>query len=560
MGKCLTGVNDLQTTHPELIKYWDFSKNKEAPCSVARGSNKKYWWVCDLGHSYDMVVANKVKGQKCPYCVGKRVLKGFNDFATTESLLMTEWDYEKNKDVSPELVTRNSHKKVYWKCPANHTWAAVISSRSQGRGCPYCRTFGTSIPEQAVFFYIEKQFNDVHGRDMSLGFELDIYIPTIKTAIEYDGVQFHNSEKSYKRDNLKDCKCKQNGIRLIRIREQKLDKTESAECIFRENDNYSDLNNVINHVLEMIGGTKQADVENDIIQIMNRYYSYVKSRSLESVAPDLAKEWHPHSNGDMKPTMISPNTHHKVWWICSKGHSYQASPAKRYSQGRGCPYCSHQKVLVNETDFASRYPQLAKEWDFEKNSKDPNEVFPNSHIKYYWKCPQKHDSYPSSIANRVKGKGCPVCAGHIRIRDKNSLGALYPDLIKELHPDQIGIIDPFDIAPKSDKKLHWICGKGHDWYALVKKRTSGQGCPYCSNNKIWPGFNDLETWCRHNNRQELVKEWDTQKNGATKSNMIAPNSNKEVWWICPVCSKSYKMKVCVRTRKGYGHTRCKKRQ
>ena len=52
-------------------------------------------------------------------------------------LLMSEWDYEKNK-MKPSEVLLHSGKKVWWICPNGHSYQADPNHRSQGRGCPIC--------------------------------------------------------------------------------------------------------------------------------------------------------------------------------------------------------------------------------------------------------------------------------------------------------------------------------------------------------------------------------------------------------------------------------------
>ena len=42
----------------------------------------------------------------CPYCRNQKVLKGFNDLATTQQSLMNEWDYVNNLLItSPTEIT-----------------------------------------------------------------------------------------------------------------------------------------------------------------------------------------------------------------------------------------------------------------------------------------------------------------------------------------------------------------------------------------------------------------------------------------------------------------------
>ena len=57
---------------------------------------------------------------------------------TINPALAEEWNYEKNTELTPEDVTANSNKKVWWKCSNGHEWQAVIYNRNKGNGCPVC--------------------------------------------------------------------------------------------------------------------------------------------------------------------------------------------------------------------------------------------------------------------------------------------------------------------------------------------------------------------------------------------------------------------------------------
>lgn len=53
-------------------------------------------------------------------------------------LLAQEWHPAKNGGLTPEDVTFGSNKKVWWQCGKGHAWQAVVGSRRNGVGCPYC--------------------------------------------------------------------------------------------------------------------------------------------------------------------------------------------------------------------------------------------------------------------------------------------------------------------------------------------------------------------------------------------------------------------------------------
>ena len=134
--------NCISKTNPEVLQEWDYEKNDQLgikPQNVKKNTDKKVWWKCEKGHEYKSSIVNrtKSKGTCCPYCSGNKVLKGFNDIASTNPELLKEWDYSKNT-IKPDEVTKGTHKKIWWICSNNHSYEATIPARRRGTGCPYC--------------------------------------------------------------------------------------------------------------------------------------------------------------------------------------------------------------------------------------------------------------------------------------------------------------------------------------------------------------------------------------------------------------------------------------
>ena len=67
-------------------------------------------------------------------------MAGFNDLATTHPKIAAQWHSGLNGQLTPQMVTAGSHKKVWWICVEDHVWKAVVYSRTgkQQRGCPVC--------------------------------------------------------------------------------------------------------------------------------------------------------------------------------------------------------------------------------------------------------------------------------------------------------------------------------------------------------------------------------------------------------------------------------------
>jgi len=108
----LAGFNDLATTAPEEVEFWDYEKNEfYTPETISKGSNKLVWWKCSKGHSVERSPKSWIKNH-CDYCSGRKVLVGFNDVFTVAPHLKDEWDYEKNT-LDPLTLRFNYREKVW---------------------------------------------------------------------------------------------------------------------------------------------------------------------------------------------------------------------------------------------------------------------------------------------------------------------------------------------------------------------------------------------------------------------------------------------------------------
>lgn len=89
---------------------------------------------------------------------------------------------------------------------------------------------------------------------------------------------------------------------------------------------------------------------------------------------------------------------------------------------------------------------------------------------------------------------------------------------------------PDQVTVCSNKKVWWKCKNGHEYEASINQRTRkerGEGCPYCANKKLLPGFNDLKTVC-----PEVAVEWHPFRNGNFRPEDVFASCGKKVWWIC----------------------------
>ena len=236
----------------------------------------------------------------------------------------------------------------------------------------------------------------------------------------------------------------------------------------------------------------------------------------------LLQEWDWEKN-TLLPTEITTRSNKKVWWKCEHGHPWEAAAYNR-SAGRGCPYCSGRKVWKGFNDLVTTYPELAAQWDWEKNTMLPTAVTAGSNKKIWWACEYGH-SWEATVASRVRGRGCPYCSGQKVWSGFNDLATTHPALLLEWDFEK-NSFPPTEVSSGSEKKVWWKCEHGHSWEAVVCSRTKGVGCPYCSGQRVWKGFNDLAT--THPN---LLSKWDWEKNNILPSE-VSIGFRKKVWWKC----------------------------
>jgi hypothetical protein len=258
--------------------------------------------------------------------------------------------------------------------------------------------------------------------------------------------------------------------------------------------------------------------------------------------PELAKEWHPTKNGSLTSADLTLGSNKKVWWICSKGHEWQARVTDRNYSKTGCPYCSGYRVCIDNCLYTLN-PTLAREWHPTKNGHlTPKDVTPGSTKKVWWTCSEGH-TWEAVVSYRNRGTGCPYCAGRA-VGSDNCLEAINPKLTKQWHPLKNENLTPKEVSPNSDRKAWWVCGIGHEWEATISNRNRGRGCPYCAGRAIGED-NSL-----HTVNPSLAAEWHPAKNGRLTPRDVTPGSSKRVWWQC---RKGHAWEAYIHSRnRGYG--------
>lgn len=465
-----------------LMREWDWAKNAGvSPFDLSHGCNKRVWWRCSKGHQWEATVNNRSDGTGCPKCAKRQVHLGVNDLKTRQPELGRQWNCEKNGILCPEEVAEWSRQKVWWKCEKGHEWEATVAARRNGHGCLYCTG---QRPIKG-----ETDFQTVHPQ---LALEWDFVKNGMRGA---DSVSFGSTRKVWWIG--KDC-----GHSYLM----------SPACRRRGNG------------CPVCAGKQVLLGIND----------------LESIHPLIAAEWDFERNVK-KPSEVTAGTPQKVWWKCGKGHSWEAAVSSR-SKGHGCPYCAGERPVIGENDFATVRPELAREWNHEKNGELKPEMFMlHSGKKVWWQCRKGHE-WQRTIAGRADGSGCPYCSGRYAVRGVNDLVTLRPDIAGEWNWERNGNVNPQEVLVYSNQRYWWKCREGHEWKTAVNNRSYGKGCPYCSGRKLIRGVNDLLTV-----NLGLALEWDYDKNGLLRPEDIMSTVARKVWWKC---KEGHSYRSSVASRKG----------
>lgn len=205
-------ISEFREVHGDKYDYSkvDFTKIHDKVCIICPEHGE--FWQTPSKH---------LNGQGCPKC-GKREggLKGRlteDEFITrAKELYGDEYDYSK-------VDYKTTHEKVEIVCRKHGSFFQRPYDHLNGHGCPKCAVI-VSRPEEEIYEFIcdiVGKDNVIRGDRSVLGDkrELDIYIPGMNLAFEYNGLKWHSEE--YGKDRYyhltKTELCKSKGIHLIHI-------------------------------------------------------------------------------------------------------------------------------------------------------------------------------------------------------------------------------------------------------------------------------------------------------------------------------------------------------
>lgn len=337
--------------------------------------------------------------------------------------LLEQWDPKRNLPLTSSQISYGSKKKVWWQCEKGHSWQSAVHTRTgSGAGCPVCAgkvPFAGETDLASLHPDLVRQWHPTKNGSLT---PTQVMPGSHRMAwwICEKGHEWRAQIKS----RAAGCGCPVCANRQIRPQEN----------------------------------------------------------GLSTQYPQLAAQWHPIKNVPLTPNHVAPGSIRKVWWLCERGHEWQASIASRVS-GCGCPVCTGRRVVAGENDLGSQFPGLAVQWHTKKNgSLTFQQVTPYSNRKVWWQCEKGHD-YQATIASRtMRGSSCPYCSGKKVLPGFNDLATLAPDVARQWYSTLNSPLEPQMITAGSHRKVWWVCEQGHVWKAVIYSRTGPQkcGCPICA--------------------------------------------------------------------------------
>lgn len=198
---------------------YDYSK------TVYVSAHKPATITCPIHGDFEQIVRLHHMGCGCPSC--GNILKRVNQLDTPEEFLALvrsvhgdKYDYTNanyTDNLAPVKIVCRTHGAFY-QTPKDH---------KKGNGCPKCGFAGPSKPELEVADYVRSLFAEgpagtpqieIGNRQAISPYELDIYLPEHKLAIEFNGVYYHSEkfiDKRYHLDKLE--RCQEAGIDLLQV-------------------------------------------------------------------------------------------------------------------------------------------------------------------------------------------------------------------------------------------------------------------------------------------------------------------------------------------------------
>lgn len=459
----------LFDAEPEIASEWLYEKNAGfGPEHFSRGSGVRCWWICSkCSRQYKAQICNRTTNRSaCPYCASRKVCSD-NSLHDLQPEIAAEFHPLMNGTKKASDYTKAANQKVWWLCKTcQHSWICAVSDRSTLKsGCPACYEARMQYAREHPKPYEKKRIIVEAENDISRAwYEKPSSSDFDSIAVTHLSVarQWHPTKNgrwtawdfSKGSDATVWWKCKKGPDHEWQAPVYSRTGRKKSGCPFCSG--------------------RQVSVTNN----------------LKKRFPEIAKEWHPKLNGDLKPEDVTYGSSFDCWWRCKKfpEHEWQTKVTTRTHHNSGCPFCAGFAVS-EQNSLKTLFPYIAAQIHPTKNNGvTGDEVTANSAKRLFWICNKSPEHvWQTTVHNRTSnGNGCPFCSGR-KTCPSESLAALYPDIAKEWDNKKNGKLQPTDVRPTAQKKVWWRCKRNHSWQQWVWTRIKFTGeCHECRTGQAKP--------------------------------------------------------------------------
>ena len=226
--------------------------------------------------------------------------------------LCKQWHPTKNGDLTPDDLTFGTKFEAWWLCPIapGHEWDASTASRaSRGRGC---RAYD--------------------GKQVSVTNSLQILFPELSE-------EWHSTKTG-----------------------EFIPGDFTSKSIFKA---WWKCPNGSDHEWQIEISVRSSGNGCDYC----RGQRVSVTNSLQTLFPEVAKEWHPTKNGDLTHSGVVAGSKSSAWWKCQEGpdHEWYTQIGSRTSAKRpGCRCCDGKQVSITNS-LQSLFPEVPQGWHLIKN-------------------------------------------------------------------------------------------------------------------------------------------------------------------------------------------------
>ncbi len=218
--------------------------------------------------------------------------------------------------------------------------------------------------------------------------------------------------------------------------------------------------------------------------------AYEGESDLATTHPELFKELASDQPPGVTAATLKSGSNRIANWTCLKNpnHVYPCSPYDRTVRGTGCSYCAGKRVLPGDNDLLTKHPDLAEEWDYEKNyPQRPEQFTSGSNKSFGWICSwNPNHKWDAAINTRSRGHGCQKCSwvktGENDLATQASRDPSKAHLLEDWDYARNTCL-PNEVAFSSSEQYWWKCAKSlHDSYLAKPSNRwfAYTGCPSCA--------------------------------------------------------------------------------